>query len=258
MGRVKNRIRQAFEAAGYAIEKASPAPPPATTSRPIGDWEAFLEDVKQRGFHPSHIVDVGAHKAEWSRIARKVWPSASFTLIEPQAEMKPYLDDFAEQGRAKLILAGAGRQVGEAVLTIDADPYSSSFVYTEEEAARAGLSDRRIVPMVSLDSLLLEPNVPELVKIDVEGFELEVLGGASRFLGATELFILEVCFFPEGSRWPTALSVIQFMADHGYVPYDFCWFHRRPLDGALWLADIAFARDGGFLRSDRRYDGISA
>jgi hypothetical protein len=76
-----------------------------------------------------------------------------------------------------------------------------------------------------------------------------VLQGAKTFLGSTELYVIEVSFFPWSSRWPTAAEVIAFMAEREYVPYDLCWFLRRPLDGALGLADVAFVLEDGFLRS---------
>jgi FkbM family methyltransferase len=227
-------------------------PPPATTGRPVGDPLSFLEDVKARGFEPTRIVDVGAHSAHWSRLAQSQWPDAWFTLIEPQAELKPYLDEFCAHPRARWVEAGAGRELGTSVLTVDPDdPTSSSFALTEQEAAEAALHDRRALPLITLDSLWsdsLEPP-PELVKIDVEGLELDVLQGAQTFLGSTELFVVEVSFYPWLARWPSAVEVIAFMAERGYVPYDLCWFLRRPLDGALGLADIAFALEDGFLRS---------
>ena len=94
---------------------------------------------------------------------------------------------------------------------------------------------------------------PELVKIDVEGLELDVLEGARTFLGSTELFIVEVSFFRWSSRWPSIVDVVRYFAERGYVPYDLSWFLRRPLDGALGLADMAFALEDGFLRSRREW-----
>jgi hypothetical protein len=49
------------------------------------------------------------------------------------------------------------------------------------------------VPMLSLDQICEEENIlPELLKIDVEGFELPVLQGAERVLQTAKLLFLEV------------------------------------------------------------------
>ena len=53
--------------------------------------------------------------------------------------------------------------------------------------------DAVAVPMLSLDQICAEENIlPELLKIDVEGFELPVLQGAERVLQTAELLFLEV------------------------------------------------------------------
>jgi FkbM family methyltransferase len=238
-------IREAIETAGFSVVRKRGA---ATPLRPAGCLQSFLEDVRTRGFEPTHIVDVGANKAEWAQAAHEVWPRARFTLIEPQVEMKPYLDAFTSRVRSQWIQAGAGGTAGELDLTINPDPVSSTFALTESEAKDAGLRTRRTVPVITLDSLLHDDSVPELVKIDAEEFELPVLRGAQRHFGSTELFIVEVSFFKWHEITASIVEVVAFMRQRGYVPYDFCGFMRRPLDGALALADVVFAREEGLLR----------
>jgi FkbM family methyltransferase len=194
-------------------------------------------------------VDVGAHKADWSWVAHAVWPRARFTLIEPQVELQPYLERFARQvPGSRWLEAGAADAPGELTLTLNPDPASSTLAFTDEEARAAGLAARR-VPVITLDSLLVGEHPPELVKIDAEQLELRVLRGAERHFGRTELFVVEVSLFKWEGSTSTFVEVVEFMRDHGYVPYDFCGFQRRPLDGALALTDVAFAREHGLLRS---------
>lgn len=211
-----------------------------------------LADV---GFEPAHIVDVGAHRGAWSTDARESFPQAAFTLIEPQAELAPELDLFcAKAGRARCLLAGAGASAGELELTITpANREGSSFAISEAAAARLGL-ERRAVPIITLDTVNRESKwpAPKMIKIDTEGFELEVLAGARTLLGVTELFFIEVPFSlvasDEGSR-PDLHAIIAYMREGGYEPYDITDLIRRPLDRALGLAEIAFARRDGDLRT---------
>jgi FkbM family methyltransferase len=244
---LRNSILKAIEAAGFTVARVKP---PATSHRPVGDLRSFLEDIKARGFAPKQVIDVGANKGDWSRVAHKVWPNAKFILIEPQVEMKPYLDLFTAQAGGRWVQAGAADASGELALTIAPDPVSSTFVLTESEAREAGLVDRRLVPVITLDSLLAEKDtIPELVKIDAEELELRVLRGARRYFGSTELFIIELSLFKWHAATATVVELVTFMRERGYLPYDFCGFMRRPLDGALALVDVVFARESGTLRS---------
>ena len=238
---------------GYQVSRRTPAnsPPPGSAQRPVGVMRLFLEDLAARGFQPRHILDVGAHRADWSRLAGRAFPNATFTLVEPQVELRDDLERFCQEvPGSRYVLAGAGPRTEEKALAVFPEPDASSFVLTAAEIEARGL-ERRAVPLVTLDSLFelsLLP-MPELVKLDIQGFELEALRGATRVLAAAEIVIVEVSFFPFMENWPTVSQVIPFMADRGYEPYDVCGSLRRTYDGALGQADLAFARRDGRLRA---------
>jgi hypothetical protein len=90
--------------------------------------------------------------------------------------------------------------------------------------------------------------VPDLVKLDVQGFELEVLRGAPSLFGGTELFVVETSLFAFLPGLPLLGEAIEFMAARGYEVYDLAGRIFRPVDGALAQLDVAFARRRGVLR----------
>jgi FkbM family methyltransferase len=213
----------------------------------------LFRQLSLSGFRPRHIVDVGAHRGLWSRDARSHFPGCAFTLIEPQAELAGELERFcAENPGSRAIIGGAGSEPGTLELVVKRhDPEGSSFAFDRDQARRLGL-ERRPVEIVTLDQVCAGAAPPELVKIDVEGFELEVLEGASTLVGVTELFFLEVSLLDlrgDHVARPGFHEVVERMAALGYDPFDLTDLIRRPRDGALALVELAFARRSGPLRA---------
>lgn len=258
--RLKRWARAALGRVGLRVARADPALTPLQRL-PVGDTRAFFEGLAARGFAPASVLDVGAHRGEWSRTARAVFPGALFVLVEPQREWTTELERFCAEatvpgnGAAEWIAAAAGAEAGERVLAIDPAGGGSSLLPGAEGAAAMG-AEARTVPVVTLDSLYAGSArpLPEMVKIDVEGMEIEVLRGASTLFGAAEIFVVEAALFRYRPGQATFAELVAFMAERGYLPYDFPWFLRRPLDGALGLCDVAFARAAGPLRASARWE----
>lgn len=213
----------------------------------------FLFEICSRGFCPKSILDVGANRGEWSRNAKSVFKEADFFLIEPQIEMKPFLDRFcADSVQNKWFLAGAGAELGELTLTIWDDFAGTSFLREESKELK---EKQRRVPVTTIDHLIQQDEIPipDLVKIDVQGFEVEVLKGGRSCFGYTEVFILEVSFFRYFSEQPLFHEVVHFMLERGYVMYDVLDLLRRPLDGALGQANVCFVKQDSVLRRSHRW-----
>ena len=116
------------------------------------------------------------------------------------------------------------------------------------DSRRSGFA--RDVRITTVDSLLQSRHLapPGIIKIDVQGFELEVLRGATSVFGVTELIVAEVSLFSFILDMPLLREVVIFLGEHGYEVYDIAGYYRRPLDGSLGQIDLAFAERDGVLR----------
>jgi hypothetical protein len=94
---------------------------------------------------------------------------------------------------------------------------------------------------------------PILLKADVQGYELEVLRGASETLKKVEVILLEISTLPYNIGAPLFSDVIAFLAERRFPVYDFCHVHRRQSDEAAFQVDVLFAREDSVLRSEKPF-----
>ena len=217
--------------------------------------DSFFSLLKQQGFAPKHVIDVGANHGNWTRVAFNYFPDAYYTLVEPQDWLKPYVRDLlARNGKIRWIGAGVGDKPGTLPFHVSHRDDSSTFVFTPEEAKAEGF--RQIeVPVTTLNDIARTSDAPfpKMVKIDAEGLDLRVLAGASEFIGKTDIFLLEAAICPQNLE-NTLGNVIQTMAQADYRIIDITELNRSPKCGALWLCEVAFLRNGSRLLDRLEYE----
>jgi FkbM family methyltransferase len=170
--------------------------------------------------------------------------------------MAEHLDRFCSgHDNCDWIQAGAGEANDTMLFTVVPDTVSSSFAFTAEQARLSGYEQREI-PIYSLNHLIDQhlQTVPDIIKIDAEGFEHQILLGGTDAWGKCELVFVEAHMLGDDEHPSSLISLTQTMSDLGYAPYDFTWFGKRPTDeGAIGLCEVAFALKNGFLRNTQSY-----
>jgi len=113
----------------------------------------------------------------------------------------------------------------------------------------------RFFPMQTIDEIVRSKVVaaPDFLKLDVQGYELEVLKGALKTLPQVSAVLAEVNLIDIHRGAPLLDELVLFMRDGGFLAYDICGLARRPLDRALWQADFIFVPQDSALRSDKRW-----
>jgi FkbM family methyltransferase len=241
---VKQLIQSILGKFGFRLLRIDDGP------RPSEGLDPFFSLLKRLGFAPKHILDVGASRGNWSRTAIRHFPDAHFTLVEPQDQLKPHIQDLLDHGyKIQWINVGASDRSGSMSMSLSHRDDSSTFLVTDRHGQTTGLQ-HITVPVKTLNEIVSSGSAgfPEMVKIDAEGFDLRVLAGASDLLGRTDIFLVEavVC----GNYENFAAEVIQFMSNAGYRLMDITDLNRSPKHGVLWLCELAFLRNGCPLLND--------
>jgi len=204
-----------------------------------------LDHVVRLGFSPATVIDVGVGRG--SKALYTHFANARFLLIEPLQEFEENLKAVCLQYRAEYVLAAACAKAGTVKIGIEAGHMDGTSLLNEGGVQRE-------VPAVTLDEVCQDKALggPFLIKVDVQGAELDVLEGAQSILRDTEIVILEVSLF-RFYKAPVFHEVIAYMKQKGFVAYEIYGAHNRPLDGAQAQVDIVFVKENGRFRSDQRW-----
>lgn len=211
---------------------------------------AVLAHYRGLGLAPATVIDVGVAAGTPDLYAG--FPDAALVLVEALEEWANHLEAIARDRPATIVLAAAGPRAGAIDIAVHRAPVCSSIL-----GSRAGDGEQpsRAVPMVRLDDVASAHGLrgPFVIKVDVEGAEIEVLSGALALLRETELVLLEVSLFELVPGTPQLHDVVSWMHDHGFVAADIYNGHNRLLDNSLAQVDIAFVQQDGRFRHEHAY-----
>jgi FkbM family methyltransferase len=204
--------------------------------------EVALQRLQRIGFNPAATIDIGGNVGAWSQMCRRVFPKTRILAVEPQEACQAALRETARKlGDVTIAQTLLGAKAAAAVPFYVYEFSGMSSVLPDVEAP---LKATTTVDMVTLDDLVATTHFPaaQLMKLDVQGYELEVLRGGPRALAAADVVLMEVNLLRLYESVPVLHEVVAFMADAGFWVYDFLSERRRPLDGALFQTDLLFVR----------------
>ena len=203
-------------------------------------------------FRPGTIVDIGAYVGEWSLRAGAIFHEARFVMIDGNPENETALQDARRSlgNRAEYVIALLGPDTRDEVVFYQMAS-GSSLLPEMTTVARRELS----LPMRTLDTVCADHvgDSPFLLKLDVQGFELELLKGGPKTLERAEVVILETSVLPYNDGAPSFTDVVLFMEQSGFAVYDFCGQFRRQTDQTLFQTDVVFVRHDSDLRARRAF-----
>jgi len=211
-----------------------------------------LANLKASGFAPRTVVDVGAWIGDRTEHVHAIFPEAFFLMVEANPGKRARLETIAAQlgPSVRLRMALLGRE-SRSDVPFYAMEAGSSVLPENTGFERTQLT----LPMTTLDEVSHASTLegPVLLKLDVQGYELEVLRGGPLTLARSEVVLLEVSLLEYNQGAPLMPEVVAFMDAVGFVPYDVCGQLRRETDAALCQIDIMFVRRDSALRAKKPF-----
>jgi FkbM family methyltransferase len=208
-----------------------------------GGWHAFtcwkpfsitafriVSALKNQGLRFSTIIDGGANVGQLARAAAELYPEARVITIEALPDVADQLQrNLSDLQRVRVIRSAIGEEEREITFHRSSYTLASSVLspHADYEKSFPGQSFSAVhVPMSTLDTLLSEETLtpPVLLKLDLQGYELQALRGATGTLEHTDYLLLETTFKPMYENEPHFEDVYALLHQAGFRfqnPIDF-------------------------------------
>jgi FkbM family methyltransferase len=182
----------------------------------------YLINIKNKfNFYPTTIYDIGACVLHWTQRAQDIWPESEIVLFDATDAFETL---YIESGLQYFVGALSNESGKQIKFYQNNDNFAGNSYYKENSkyspAAEYLFNDKSIVEMTTttLDDLVKYKmlNKPQLIKIDVQGAELDVLIGATESLKSCEHLIVELRDVEYNIGSPEKEVVIEYLASQGF------------------------------------------
>lgn len=195
------------------------------------------------------VVDVGANEGQTIQRVLREFPNASVHSFEPSPETYQRLRSTAEkEPRARVYPFACGATAGSVKFHVTGNHWCSSVLAPSDLGQRLygeWYQTQKVidVPMVRLDDWAAEHHITnvDLLKVDAQGYDLEVLRGATGLLQGVKAINSECQFAPEYVGCASFSQIDLFLVEHGFSLHQLHEVHHRgdeqqtTYGDALWL-----------------------
>lgn len=189
--------------------------------------------------NPSHILDIGANVGGFSKEALALWPNASSLMIEANPECSgelsatgiPFIIAVLSDSEKDAVFYQrkcGGTSTGDSLYRENTPWYDDENVVMTD------------VKTITLDRLVEE--YFDLIKLDVQGSELDILRGGERTLSGANHVLMEVSVEQYNIGAPLWDEVVRFMAERGFGQLTDVGDIIHPIGRHLIQKDILFSR----------------
>lgn len=189
-------------------------------------------------FQPNSILDIGCNTGQFYNSCRNIFPSATFYLIDGNSRCESFIKNLGPDYSIALL--------SDSIKTVDFYVRKNELLCTGNSIYRENtvfFTDDQILveklQTTTLDSLL--PNKTfDLIKIDVQGSEIDIIKGGLDLVSKAKGLLLEVSLVEYNFKAPKREQVYSYMSSIGYEAKELIGNIGHPIDGSLIQQDILF------------------
>lgn len=236
---LKKQFKSVLHGIGYEVESYN-----IHTSE-----EVLLKTILQN-FNIRTILDVGANEGQFAHKLIELDFDGKIFSFEPiEAVFQTLQKNASPFPNWTPVHMGVGRQPGEHIINVSENLASSSLYAVNNESVSVDPTTRtsrqESIKVTTIDTFMRENGPLEkelLLKLDIQGYELEALHGALENLSQFKLIQAELSFTKVYEGAPLYNEVIAFMERYGFEIFTFIPAFIDSKTGRMLQADGIFAR----------------
>jgi len=212
----------------------------------VTNLEICMFLLKQRGFYPSNILDIGCFEGLWTKKIMKIFQHSRYFLFDANRENEKFLNNIVKQFP----------NVSYKIKLLSNE--EKKYKFYKMKSGSSIFEEKTDFPRTSefIDSSLLSNEINEniisttnnLIKIDAQGSEINILKGLKEFIDNFEVIILEVSLHNYNKDAPLFDEVMTFMTSKKFFLYDIFDLKRSGENKSfLFQLDCIFVRDNSKL-----------
>ena len=198
----------------------------------------LIKNLEKKHIEIKYVYDIGANKGDWSSFYKSTSLNKStFYLFEANQTHKKILEE-----KKFKVYFGVLSDEEKTVEFFNKNNSTGDSYYKENTENHENIAPQRI-NTVTLNKLVVKNNLPlpDLIKIDTQGSEIDILKGANQVLKNCKLLYLEC---PVTAKFNlnklNILDYLKFVESLGFIPHDIN--HVIHYHGYLVQLDMIFIR----------------
>ena len=205
-----------------------------------------LTDLVQKIDNANTLIDIGSNKGQFSLIARKFFPGIKIYSFEPQLDelniQKKILGDhninyynLALGSEEKILNLYITKRRDSSSLLEPNYQINKKKIYSTSEIIKTKV--KKLDNIISTNGIIR----PLILKLDVQGYELEVLKGSINLLKYIDYIITEISFIKIYNNQVSKKELTNFLLSNNFKFKSKC--NLSKLNEQLFQEDVLFVKD---------------
>lgn len=195
-------------------------------------------DKIKKYFYPESILDIGANVGQFYNEAKNIFPKSYYYLIEGNNNCESALKSL----NVKYLIC----------LLSDSEKEVDFYIRKHEPVCTGNSIYRENTPFYDDDQIIIEKRQTkklsdilndqtfDLIKLDVQGSEIDIINGGIEIFKRSKGVLMEVSLVEYNKNSPTINFVYEYMENLGFSPVDIINNINHPITHELIQQDVLF------------------